>query len=329
MRKSPSFVAVVAAAAWLTLAPMARGEKPKIAAVESVGIVVSDLERAVQFYTDVLQFEKQSEAGLSGDSTRRPPGDPAANARSGPLRLGDETLELIAFDGQQGRPIPEDSRSHDHWFQHIAIVVRDMDAAYAGLRRHKVRHVSEGPQTLPAWNTGAAGIRAFYFLDPDGHVLEVLQFPPEKGDRKWRRATERLFLGIDHTAIVVSDTDRSLAFYCDRLGMKVVGEGENYGSEQERLNGVFPARLRITTLAAESGPRIEFLEYLAPSNGRPKPAGTRPNDLIQWQTRLRVTREGGAASKGSPQFLADPDGHLLRLTPPHASPDFRTSECGS
>ena len=141
-----------------------------------------------------------------------------------------------------------DSRSNDRWFQHIAIIVSDMDKAYAWLRQNKVEHASSGPQRLPDWNKNAGGIWAFYFKDPDGHPVEVLQFPPDKGPAKWHRPTDKLFLGIDHTAIVVSDTDASLRFYRDLLGMQVAGESENYGTEQEHLNNVFGAHLRITAL---------------------------------------------------------------------------------
>ena len=85
--------------------------------------------------------------------------------------------------------------------------------------------------------------------------------------------TDKLFLGIDHTAIVVWDTDASLKFYRDLLGMHVAGESENYGTEQEHLNNVFGAHLRITALRGASGPGIELLEYLAPRDGRPFPIG--------------------------------------------------------
>src|SRR5437870_261646 len=84
-------------------------------------------------------------------------------------------------------------------------------ATDARLRENHVRFASSGPQRLPDWNTKAGGIRAFYFRDRDDHVLEVLQFPPGKSEARWH-STDRLFLGIDHTAIVVSDTDRSVAF---------------------------------------------------------------------------------------------------------------------
>ena len=74
------------------------------------------------------------------------------------------------------------------------------------------------------------------------------------------------------------------------LGLRVAGESENYGIEQEHLNNVFGARLRITALRAPPGPGIELLEYLAPRDGRPTPADLRANDLAHWQTTLRRER---------------------------------------
>jgi catechol 2,3-dioxygenase-like lactoylglutathione lyase family enzyme len=217
--------------------------------------------------------------------------------RTARLRLGEEFLELTEFLAPRGRPAPADSRSNDHWFQHAAIIVSDMDRAYARLHEFKVQHASSGPQRLPDWNRNAGGIKAFYFRDPDGHPLEVLWFPEGKGAAKWHGQSDRVFLGIDHTAIVVADTDASLRFYRDTLGMHVAGQSENYGPEQERLNNVFGARLRITAVRAEEGPGIEFLEYLAPRDGRPYPGDEKANDLVHWQTRLRGAPAGEADLK--------------------------------
>jgi catechol 2,3-dioxygenase-like lactoylglutathione lyase family enzyme len=211
-----------------------------------------------------------------------------------------------------------------------------MDKAYQQLRDHKVKHASTGPQTIPISNKAAAGIRAFYFKDPDGHNLEIIYFPADKGDPRWQSANGRLFLGIDHTAIVVADTNASLKFYRDLLGLKLAGESMNYGTEQEHLNNVEGARLRISGLRAKSGPGIEFLDYLTPRNGKPAPADTRANDLWHWQTTLSTISTAAAAQKiraaggrvVSPEvakisdkalgfakgFLArDPDGHGLQL----------------
>ena len=208
---------------------------------------------------------------------------------------GDEFIELTEYLAPKGRPITAGARSNDRSFQHIAIIVSDMDKAYTWLRQNKVEHASSGPQRLPDWNKNAAGIKAFYFKDPDGHPLEILEFPCDKGAEKWHRRSDKLFLGIDHTAIVVGDTEASLRFYRDLLGMRIVGESENYGPEQEHLNNVFGARLRITSLLAGSGPGVELLEYLSPRDGSPFPLDERANDVIHRQTVLVTNSIGRAA----------------------------------
>lgn len=264
----------------------AAGPSAVVTEVDSVAMTVSDMDRAVAFYSQVLTFERIADREIAGDRYEHLWGVFGLRVRAVRMRLGDEQIELLQFLTPAGRPVPIDSRSNDRWFQHIAIIVSDMNAAYARLRRFNVMHASSGPQRLPDWNRAAAGIEAFYFRDPDGHNLEVLAFPPDKGLAKWHVRDERLFLGIDHTAIVVSDTERSLHFYRDVLGMRVAGTSENYGTEQEHLNNVFGAHLRITALRAAHGPGIEFLEYLTPANGRLPPADTQPSDLWYWQINL-------------------------------------------
>ncbi len=257
------------------------------------------MDKALDFYTRVLPFQKVSDVETAGTEFEHLSGVFGARVRVVRLKLGEETLELTEYLTPQGREIPVDSRSNDRWFQHVAIIVSDMDKAYAHLRANKIRHASTGPQTLPAYITAAAGIRAFYFKDFDNHVLEILSFPPDKGARKWHDPANagKLFLGIDHTAIVVGDTDASLKFYRDELGLAVAGESMNYGTEQEHLNNVFGARLHITGLKTnESGINVEFLEYLAPTNGRAYPRDSRSNDLWHWQTSFLVRAAGDSVS---------------------------------
>ncbi len=255
-------------------------------AVDSVSITVSDMNRSLAFYEDVLGFEKVSEVEVEGDAYEHLMGVFGLRMRIARLRLGDQCIELIEALTPKGRPIPVDSRSNDRWFQHIAIIVSDMARAFAWLREHDITYASPSPQRLPDWNPNGGGIEAFYFRDPDGNTLEILAFPPDKGDPKWHAGSDQLFLGIDHSAIVVADTEASLAFYRDRLGMRVAGESENYGPEQERLNNVFGAHLRITALRAPQGPGVELLEYLAPRDGRPFPPDTRASDLWHWQINV-------------------------------------------
>jgi len=339
---------IIAALSIFALLSTARGQA--VVRVESVGFTVSDMDKAIDFYTRVLPFAKVSDVETFGSEFEHLSGVFGARVRVVRLKLGDEVLELTEYLTPQGRPIPADSRSNDRWFQHIAIIVSDMDKAYALLRANKVRHASTGPQTLPSYITAAAGIRAFYFKDFDDHVLEILSFPAGKGAAKWHKLAKsgKLFLGIDHTAIVVGDGEASLRFYRDALGLSVAGESMNYGSEQEHLNNVFGARLHITGLKTiDPGINVEFLEYLAPTNGRPFPADSRSSDLWHWQTSFLAANEkkngpGGGDSEGGivqlfvnykPRYIStgavlfekqtlgfklaslvrDPDGHAIRL----------------
>src|SRR5215471_9098371 len=304
--------------------------------VEAIGITVSDMDRAVDFYSKVLTFAKVSDVEVSGENYEHLEGVFGLRMRVVRMKLGDESIELIEYLAPKGRPIPVDSRSNDRWFQHIAIIVSDMDKAYRWLRQNKVEHASSGPQRLPDWNKNAAGISAFYFKDPDEHPVEVLQFPPDKGQEKWHRPSDKLFLGIDHTAIVVWDTDASLQFYRDLLGMHIAGESENYGTEQEHLNNVFGAHLRITALRGAEGPGIELLEYVAPRDGRPFPADERANDVIHRQTVLvtgnadeaerdlamakanfvssgLIANHNGELGFRSAFIVRDPDGHAVEI----------------
>lgn len=309
---------------------------PVVRRVDSVALTVQDLDRSVAFFRDVLTFEVVREYEVAGDAWERLEGVFGMRMRAARMKLGGDEIELREFLAPKGRPYPQGTRANDRWFQHVAIIVSDMDAAYAHLRKHRVQHASPGPQRLPDWNPNAGGIEAFYFRDPDGHFLEVLHFPEGKGDAKWHQPSKKLFLGIDHTAIVVYDTGESLAFYRDLLGLAVKGESENYGPEQERLNNVFGARLRITAVRADSGPGVEFLEYLTPRDGRPAPADARANDLAQWQTRMvsagldGIVRGLRAAQvwfvspavvslpEGDVDFrkgvvVRDPDGHFVKI----------------
>jgi catechol 2,3-dioxygenase-like lactoylglutathione lyase family enzyme len=155
--------------------------------VGEIGLTVADPAKLEAFYTKVLPFNVVGRATAAGNQVDDLFALTNTSLRTTRLQLGEEIITLNQHFGNVGRPIPPDSRSFDHWFQHIAIVVSDMDRAYEHLRRQKVKHVSTAPQTLPSWNKDAGGIKAFYFRDPEDHVLEIIWFPPGKGDPKWQR----------------------------------------------------------------------------------------------------------------------------------------------
>lgn len=308
--------------------------------VPVIGMTVSDMDEAIAFYSDVLTFEKISDVEVLGAEMEALQGVFGVRMRVVQMQLGDEVIELTQYLAPMGgRPVPIDSKSNDLWFQHVAIVVSDMDAAYERLREFNVQHVSTGPQTLPESIPAAAGIKAFYFQDPDGHNLEVIFFPEDKGDRRWQDHDGEIFLGIDHTAIAVANTEESLKFYRDLLGFAVAGESFNSGTEQAHLNNVEGARLHISGLSVGQGMAVEFLQYLEPGPGRSYPADSQANDLWHWEISMVVPDAEALAARlleadvtfvsdgvislptddlGFRQgfLIRDPDGHVIRVIEP-------------
>ncbi len=299
--------AALALAALIGLgALLRRPGQARAARVLRVSRVVSDLDRAESFYRDALGFQ----------TIARGEPDPTGFAALGLdhvgavevlMRLGADEVALVRLI-PPGRPYPAGSRGNDLWFQHMAIVVGDMDAAYAHLMAHGGwQPISvDGPQTLPPSN---GAVRAFKFRDPDGHPLELLCFPPDQGRAVWHRGLAASpFLGIDHSALAVEAASRSLRFY-RALGFRVAGRSRNAGVAQSRLDGLPGARLRVFSLrpGSPAGPGLELLAYRPP--GR-RAAGLRPGDIAADWTTIEVSHMAGSL----PRCLPDPDGHLLLLT---------------
>ena len=298
--------------------------------IERIVITVSDLDRTEAFYRDGLGFATVARKAIADPAIGRLLGI-SGHIDTLTMALGREQVEFIRFQ-EQGRSYPEDSRSPDLWFQHFAVVVADIDAAYARLRTVGFKPISDGgPQTLPKED---GGVRAFKFRDPDGHPLELLYFPAAQGREVWHSLDQRpVDLGIDHTAISVSETPASMAFYHGLLGMKAAYEVTNKGATQDRLDGIKNARVRITGLRPRSpdGAGIELLDYRNAPRGRPSPA-SRTNDLWHAHIVMRVSeldRMVSALTRNKARVVSpgivrladgrraveitDPDGHELML----------------
>jgi catechol 2,3-dioxygenase-like lactoylglutathione lyase family enzyme len=272
---------------------LARDRLPgEVQRIKMIGFTVADVDREADFFTKVLQFEKIADFRVVGSEYGKMEGVFNANMRIVHLKLGDQIVELTQYvSPPTGRPIPVPSYSNDEWFEHMAIVVSDMDAAYKILQENNVRQISAYPITIPQSNPGAAGIKAVKFHDPEGHDLELLYYPPGKGEPSFQKRTNKLFLGLSHTAMTVGSTEKGVAFYRDLLGLEVGGFTFNTGATQEVLDNLFNDTCRVTEMVAVAAPpHIEFLEYKTPPGGRPMPADTRANDLWHWQTTL-VTKD--------------------------------------
>ena len=313
------------------LAPTA----PSAAFVTEIATTVADLDAATRFFVATLGAAVLGTEDVAGAEADALLGVTGAELRVRALRLGAERLSLVQVMAPAGAPPRADARSNDLDFQHIALVVRDMDRMHARVTDAGVSPVSVGgPQRIPDTNPAAAGIRAFYFRDRDQRALELIAYPAGKGDPRWQATAGPLLLGIDHTAVAVASTDRSRAFYEGRLGLRLRGESKNEGAEQAALSGVAGARVRITGLGGPSGPGVELLEYERPGPGA-APAPRAPTSVGYWETTVYVPdldatvaglRSAGAAPVsrrvarcqtcrlGRRAFVFfDPDGHAVRV----------------
>ena len=243
------------------------------------------------------------------------------------LRLGNQLIEL-AETQPPACSYPRDVPGWDPRFQHFAIVVSDMTAAYANLLAlHNWTAIStNGPQILPP---SSGGVTAFKFRDPEGHPLEMLAFAPGATPAHWAIRSGDLYLGIDHSAISVADIDRSVAFY-SRLGLARTASSLNVGPQQEKLDNLLGAVVEVMALAPpiQPVPHVELLCYRGSFDRRK--LSTNTNDVAATQLVFEVERDAldaivalnrdttissstTAESGDLPVLLRDPDGHLLCL----------------
>jgi hypothetical protein len=259
MRKpTPARVAVplallaVGALALLLVSPHAARVQDRAAGVQrvkTIGFTVADVERESVFFANVLQFEKIADFRVVGTEYDALTGVFNSNMRIVQLKLGEQIIELTQYvSPPTGRNIPVWSQSNDAWFQHMAIVVGDMDAAYKILQDNNVRQISSHPITIRPSNPGAAGIKAIKFHDPERHPLELIYFPPGKGAPSWQAPSNKLFRGVDHTAMTVPSTDKGVTFYRDVLGFAVGVTTLNSGTTQEVLDGLINDTCLVTAM---------------------------------------------------------------------------------
>ena len=244
------------------------------------------------------------------------------------LRLGKQEIALVGIE-PHGHPYPADVSGWNPLFQHIAIVVSDMASAYERLSAIPgwVPISTAGPQLLPP---SSGGVSAFKFRDPEGHPLELIAFAPHAIPAQWRTHSASGCLGIDHSAVSVANTAKSIAFY-QGLGLNCSGGSLNIGPEQARLDGVPDAVVEVTALApTQPTPHVELLCYRGDFD---RNVEQRTNDVTatrlvfsverRVELDLLVAQNADSLVPDAEKYertirralLRDPDGHLICLEP--------------
>ena len=141
-----------------------------------VGLTVSDLERSIAFYRDVLGLEFQGEIFMEGEETDKMFRRVNCKARvaylNGSKAVEAPPVELIQFVNNEVKKVPSDLFTTS--ISEVCFYTDDIDSAYKHLVDNNVECLSE-PQYFDFREDGFGESRACYFRDPDGIILEMMQ----------------------------------------------------------------------------------------------------------------------------------------------------------
>jgi catechol 2,3-dioxygenase-like lactoylglutathione lyase family enzyme len=268
-------------------------------AIAGFRLVTAELELLMGFYQAIgfvagevtpISDAEMAVLGLRGAGWRRS------------MTLGESRLDLDSFD-PPGLPYPDDTSPSDLIFQHLALVTDDADAAWRCARNAGATPITRGkPVMLPI---SSGGVTAIKFRDPEGHPLELIEFP-SGSNPAW---PGRGMMGIDHSAVSIADIGTSRRFY-EKHGLTEGQRTRNQGAAQVALDGLDGVEVEVLPMnLPEKPPHLELLGYSQPV-GRPH-APLAANDVAATRIVWSSNRDA---------LLRDPDGHLLQLMRRDQSP---------
>ena len=141
-----------------------------------VGLTVSDLDRSIAFYKDVLGLEFQGEIFMEGVETDKMFRKENCKARvaylNGSKAVEAPPIELIQFIDEDVNKVKSDLFTTS--ISEVCFYTDDIDSVYKVLIENHVECLSE-PQYFDFSSQGFGKSKAFYFKDPDGIILEMMQ----------------------------------------------------------------------------------------------------------------------------------------------------------
>ncbi|HKB33097.1 MAG TPA: VOC family protein, partial [Candidatus Dormibacteraeota bacterium] len=145
-----------------------------ITRIDHVGITVSDLDRALGFYRDLLGLHVLADSTVSEPEVADLLGLDSVQIRIADLDSGDgRIVELIQYLQPEGTRI--DFNSADPATAHIAFTVDDLDSVRRRLIDAGATIVSRRPITISEPGGSFDGAICLYVRDPDGAILELVQ----------------------------------------------------------------------------------------------------------------------------------------------------------
>jgi glyoxylase I family protein len=154
---------------------MSKAASFRIVAADHTGITVSNLERSLEFWQNVLGFEFSHRAHQTGEMAEEITGVKGAALKLAVVKApGGHKIELLEYLAPADRKQHVDLRPCDIGSIHVALTVNDLEAVLNKIAASGWKAAGK-PQTL---QTGPnAGKRVVYVRDPDGTTIEFMEMP--------------------------------------------------------------------------------------------------------------------------------------------------------
>jgi catechol 2,3-dioxygenase-like lactoylglutathione lyase family enzyme len=146
----------------------------RILAADHTGITVSNLERSLAFWRDILGFELSHRTHQTSELASKITGVPGAEISLAVVKAPGHKIELLEYHAPADRKQGADMRPCDLGSAHVALTVDDLDAVLEAIAASGWAVAGE-PQTLQSGPN--AGKRVVYVRDPDGTTIEFMQPP--------------------------------------------------------------------------------------------------------------------------------------------------------
>ena len=147
----------------------------RIIAADHTGITVSNLERSLDFWQNVLGFEFSHRAHQTGEMASEITGVAGAEIKLAVVKApGGHKIELLEYLAPPDHKRHVDLRPCDVGSVHIAFTVDDLDAILQKIAVSGWKAAGK-PQTLQSGPN--AGKRVVYVRDPDGTTIEFMEMP--------------------------------------------------------------------------------------------------------------------------------------------------------
>ncbi len=145
---------------------------PIKATFHHVGITVTNLERAIEWYGKVFGIKPAFSINVSGASGERTLRLPPHIHRAALLPIGHFAIELLEFEPTRK---PMEMRQDDVGYVYICFAVDDLEDVYSRLKSEGIDFHTE---PLHADEGQIAGSKFCVMRDPDGKTIELVELGP-------------------------------------------------------------------------------------------------------------------------------------------------------